>query len=117
MAITQLQHHYAQISTDIINGAITRYQQLKQCRNETATSYMRRFDLVVDDCRQLRKNFEDDELLARLMNGLDTESKVYESRIEAIRSEKNMAKKNPTLEQVTLQSVQSQLLSLDEEKD
>jgi hypothetical protein len=57
MAITQLQHHYAQISTDIINGAITRYQQLKQRRNETATSYMRRFDLVVDDCHQLGKIF------------------------------------------------------------
>jgi hypothetical protein len=77
---------------------------------------MRRFDLVVDDCRQLGKNFENDELLARFMNGLDTESKIYESRIEAIRSEKNMAEKNPTLEPVTLQSVQSQLLSLDEEK-
>jgi hypothetical protein len=51
------------------------------------------------------------------MNGLDTESKVYESRIEAMRSEKNIAKKNPTLEPVTLQSVQSQLLSLDEEKE
>jgi hypothetical protein len=68
LAITHIQHHYAQISPDIINGAITHYQQLKQRRNKTVTLYMHRFNLVVDHCRQLGKNFENDELLARAIH-------------------------------------------------
>jgi len=47
---------------------------------------------------------------------LDIKNKVYESRIESLRSEKNMATLNPMLKPVTLQYVQSQLLSTDEKR-
>jgi hypothetical protein len=82
-AICELQRHYAQITTEIIDQAITRYQQLRQRQNETATSYIQRFDSIVDDCRQLGENFTKDELLKRFMSGFNTNSKMYKARIES----------------------------------
>jgi hypothetical protein len=113
-AITELQHHYAQITPEIIDAVVTRYQQLTQRQNETATSYMQRFDTTVDECRQLGEDLDDDKILSRFMDGLDSTSKVYEGRIESIRTAKNMALLNPMLQPVTLPYVQSQLLSIDE---
>jgi hypothetical protein len=75
-AITELQHHYAQITSKIIEGAIKHYQQMNQQQNETAMSYMQCFDVTGNDCQQLGENFNNDELLSQFMNGLDIMSKV-----------------------------------------
>jgi hypothetical protein len=77
---------------------------------------MQCFDIAVDDCRQLGEDFEEDKLLSRFMDGLNYKSKVYEGQIESIHSEINMAKLNPTLIPITLQYVQSQLLSINEKR-
>ena len=67
--------------------------------------------LQSNDCRQLGKDLTEGELLSQFMDGLNCNSKVYESRIEAIHSEINMAKLNPMF--ITLKHVQSQLRSID----
>lgn len=113
-AITELQLHYAQTTSEIIDGAIAHYQTICQCPNETATSYMQHFDVAVDNCRQLGENFQHDNLLTQFMYGLDNKSKIYEARIEALCRSTHMAKLNPMLQPVTLQHIQSQLLAIDE---
>jgi hypothetical protein len=75
---------------------------------------MQRFELAVDECRQLGENFQEDKLLARFMDGLDSKSKIYEARIEVLCSAKNMAELNPSFTPITLDYVQSQLLAIDE---
>ena len=115
-AITELQRHYAQITTEIIDNAMSRYQQLRQRNNETATSYIQHFDTMVDDCRQLGEDFDSDKLLSRFMDGLNTNSDVYKARIESLIAQKNMSQLNSSLNPITLPYVQSQLLSIDEKR-
>jgi hypothetical protein len=115
-AIIELQRHYAQITTEIIDSAMSRYQQLRQRNNETATSYIQRFDTMVDECRQLGEDFDTDKLLSRFMDGLNTNSDVYKARIESLIAQKNMSQLNSSLNPITLPYVQSQLLSIDEKR-
>jgi hypothetical protein len=68
----------------------------------------------VDECRKLGENFKEDKLLARFMDGLDSNSKIYEAGIEVLCSAKNMAELNPSFSLITLDYVQSQLLAIDE---
>jgi Retrotransposon gag protein len=115
-AITELHRHYAQITTEIIDSAMNRYQQLRQRNNETATSFIQRFDTIVDECRQLGEDFDSDKLLSRFMDALDTSSDTYKARIEALLAQKNMSQLNASLNPITLPYVQSQLLSIDEKR-
>ena len=115
-AITELQRHYAQITTEIIDSAMNRYQQLRQRNNETATSFIQRFDTIVDECRQLGEDFDSDKLLSRFMDALDMSSDTYKARIEALLAQKNMSQLNASLNPITLPYVQSQLLSIDEKR-
>jgi hypothetical protein len=113
-AITELQRHYAQITPEIIDSAMRRYQQLRQRTTETATSYIQRFDSTLDECRQLGENFESHQVLSRFMDGLYTQSPVYQARIESLLAHKNMSAQNTSIQPITLSYVQSQLLSIDE---
>jgi hypothetical protein len=115
-AITELQRHYAQITPEIIDSAMRRYQQLRQRTTETATSYIQRFDSTLDECRQLGENFESHQVLSRFMDGLYTQSPVYQARIESLLAHKNMSAQNTSIQPITLSYVQSQLLSIDEKR-